>query len=458
MKGKGLEGGSEVNGERPFDAQEIYLSEQRKDLESWRTISLVVALREMLRGGRAVSAEASATRLDACTRVARELTRRGLDATALVRYGMYRDVLGPLIAKLTAMRLAPQWGIEPAIESQEFDHEGWIRALDLPAQVPVIKKEGVRGAAQEFIALLAPKVSRLLSWISVATFRDIVCLTPMADIRDLPQEDMAQFLELQIPYRWVIDHFTQTFLHDWETESLHQAHRWLKGQETPPCPPRLMCDRSIDPGCLAEEIADRAAMRGEAGQRSLPSLMLPAPLHVDTHATTAALVMDSLTGEMTRHAARLLGEGRLREAAAVFEFGVQGSPNNADLYNNWAFCLIPLDPSRSLLLLAKAKELGFHHRALHTYNEMCCLVSLKRYRAALSLAGNTWVEAEAPAGPMMSTIWRPDGPGWRIATSADVRRDLVALAVLVATQQGEEDDLAIWRARLDGLDDSDEAA
>ncbi|MEU8267368.1 hypothetical protein AB0B89_09375 [Sphaerisporangium sp. NPDC049002] len=438
-----------MQGERPFDAHEIYLSDQARETAGRRTISPVVTLRGMLEGGRAFKDERSAARVEAFSTAASELTRRGLDTTALVRHGMFQQVLGALIANLTAARLAPHWHVEPFAGFENFDHEAWAKVLHLPAKIPVIDAGSPRAASKAFANLIIPTIPRIMSWISVASLQDMVCLTPPGSIRGLPQEDLSQFLALQVPYRWMVDYFSHTFLHEWETESLHLTHRWMKGLEVPPCSPELMEDRKIDPELLAFEIADRVtADEGRKSPVSTSTSMTVRPLTAlsTPPEETTALVMVSLAMEMTRHAKHLLSEGRLREAAAVFEFGVQGAPESADLHNNWGFCLIPLEPSKALNLLIRAEELGFYNEALTIYNQMCCLFSLGRHKAALSLAAGKWEQIRS-APSLHATIWKLEGSGWVLKETENLGQDLVELAISVATSNGWHGELEIWSVR-----------
>ncbi|MFG6197226.1 tetratricopeptide repeat protein [Nonomuraea sp. JJY05] len=404
-------------------------------------------------GGQVFKASTSAARLEAFSKAAGELTRRGLDATALVRHGMCQQVLGALIANLTAMRLAPHWGLKPFAGFENFDHDSWAKVLRLPPQVPIIEEEDPRKAAEDFVKVITPLIPRVMSWVSLASLQDMVCLTPPKSIRELPQEEIAQFFELQVPYQWMVDYFSRTFLHEWETKSLHLTHRWIKGLEGPPCSPELMEDRRIEPDLLAHEIADRATSQEDRKPRimRLSSPMLPPPEAPSTRdEATAALVMGSLIGEMTRHATRLLRQGRLREAAAVFEFGVQGAPGNPDLHNNWGFCLIPLEPREALKLLTKAKALGYRCEAINLYNQVCCMVSLGRHKAALSLAASAWDRIKVGRS-LGGTIWQMHHSGWMLADTENACRDLAALAVSVATSHGWQGEAESWNDRIADL-------
>ncbi|MER7211394.1 hypothetical protein ABT340_30450 [Streptosporangium sp. NPDC000239] len=422
----------------PFDAQEIYLSDRSKETGGWRTVSLVVALREMLKDDR-FRGVATVERAEVFEGAARELTRRGLDAVALVRHGLYREVAGALIAGIAATSLASE-------RYEGFDHESWAEVLRLPNRIPTIAGQSPSEAADAFGHVIAPLFPQIISWISTASLRDMVELRAPETIREISDNEINQFFELHTPYRWMIDYFSKTFYREWTTESLHLTHRWLQGFEGPPCSPELMDDRRIDPGTLAFEIADRAASKDDRGSHKV-SLRRVSPARGKE---AAALVMGSLAGEMRRHAVGLLRQGRTKEAAALFEFGVKGAPDNAELYNDWGFCLIPVEPHRALKLLIEAQALGYFFKPLNIYNQMCCLVSLGRHQAALSLAANSWDSVRA-CPPRCGNIWRLDGFSWALEHTKNVCREVADLAVSVATRHGRHDQVKIWSERIVAL-------
>lgn len=422
----------------PFDAQEIYLSDRSKEIGGWRTVSLVVALRKTLEDGwfRGTETPEMAEIFDGATR---ELTRRGLDAVALVRHGLYEEVAGALIAGIAATRLAPEM-----LEGFEgFDHESWAEVLRLPNRILAVETKSLSEVVDAFGRVIVPLFPQVISWISTASLRDMVELRAPKTIREISDDEMSQFFELYTPYRWMIDYFSMTFYREWKTESLHLTHRWLKGLEGPPCSPELMDDRRIDPGTLALEIADRVSS-WEDRESHKALLLKTLPPH---NKEAAALVMGSLTGEMTRHAVILLRQGRAKEAAALFEFGVRGAPDNAELHNNWGFCLIPVDPHRALQLLTRAQDLGYFCGPFNIYNQMCCLVSLGRHQAALSLAANSWDSVRA-CPPACGNIWRLDGSSWTLEHTKDVCRDVADLAASVAARHGGQDQVKTWSERI----------
>jgi len=441
--------------DRPFDAWAICLSDSNQQMAGRRTISLVSALKGLLEG-RGESRPATTDALEEIFgSVTRELTRRGMDAVALVRYGMWQQVMSGLISNLTATRLAPHWGITSFAADSDFDHERWAKVLGLPDEIPAISQQDPRKAGEEFVELLSPIVPLAISWISCASVRDLVQLLPPGEkIPPPPEEDISKFFELRSPYLWMVDYFSTTFLHDWDTSSLHLTYQWIKGAQQPPCDSSLMDDRRIDRSELAIEIADRATVEGNSDttfRGSIPLASTTSTPQLLSHGKTAAsFLMLSLVGEMTRHANQLLTEGRYREAAAVFEFGVQGAPNSADLHNNWGFCLIPENPREALNHLVHALDLGYHNSALNIYNQMCCCVALGRPQAALSLAEHIWSRSR-DLPPSESTIWLKGEAGWTLSTSNDISLNIAQFALLAARNVSADSAAETWSKRVTDL-------
>jgi hypothetical protein len=86
---------------KAFDAVESYLCEtEREPSAQWRTVSLVTAILGIITHGQEFERPTPQARQKAFKAAADELSRRGLDAVALVRYGMAREVIAPLGAAL----------------------------------------------------------------------------------------------------------------------------------------------------------------------------------------------------------------------------------------------------------------------------------------------------------------------------------------------------------------------
>ena len=325
-----------MNDGKAFDATESFLSDSAEEIRSKLTVSLMVAVRGILQRGPRFEYPSLEARRDAFHAAARELTRRGVDASTLVRYGMFREVALPLLAGLLrgpvsdAQKAAP---ISLADESvlvphpEGLDVAGWYQALG-------IKVGGTHwppASAADLLAfvndVLIPTAPLIQNWVYTAPLDDLLLLTPPSDPESLRTYKDSFADEVREQYEWTVDHFTETFYHDWRTASLHHAYGWLADREIPPCPQGLMDERRIDTVKLNAEIARRATSKrpDDPGALSAGGLLVP---------------------QMVEFAKPLLEEGRYREAAAVFEFGIQKMPNDSDLRNNLGFCLFPLDARR----------------------------------------------------------------------------------------------------------------
>lgn len=86
-----------MDDDKAFDAVESYLCEtEREPSEQWRTVSLVTAMLGIITHGPEFEQPTPQARQNAFRAASDELSRRGLDAVALVRYGMAREAIAPL--------------------------------------------------------------------------------------------------------------------------------------------------------------------------------------------------------------------------------------------------------------------------------------------------------------------------------------------------------------------------
>ena len=410
---------------KPFDAVESYLCEtEREPCGQWRTVSLVTAMLGILTHGPEFERPTPQARQQAFKAAADELSRRGLDAVALVRYGMAREVLAPLEAALIVGLItddSPYEGI---------DVQAWQTALDLQppprsSDAQVASGEPIRINITEWVRNnFFPVVSQLHQWTATASLDELVNLTPPT--RDaitslLPGEPGDRALREQ--YRWAVDHFARTFYRDWNTESLHYELRWLDGDILAPCPDEIMSDRRVPRDQITEEIARRVVYNSG---------------NVDPG--------ESLAEEMTRHAEKLLRQGRYREAAAVFEFGVQQRPEDAAVRNNLGFCLIPVEPREALSHLKAAANMGYEPSATNAYNQMCCYVAVGRSRAALNIADSEYKKPKAKQEGAF--LWRSREGQWELFHSESPFSEIAVLAAEIARTEGWKDQEDLWRANI----------
>lgn len=420
-----------MDDDKPFDAAESYFCDAPEaTMAKWRTSSLVTALRGILERQPQFEQGGPQARREAFRATADELTRRGLDALALIRYGMLETITASVITALT----------QSTVENQErpggmsrSDADRWWVALSLSPR-PTFPDTPNPAEVQHLITgVIGPGIPRIVNWIATtASIDDLLELTPPSDV--LPESSGSSLLnsDLHDQYAWAIDHFSSAFYSEWSTSSLHYAHRWLAGHELPPCDPDLMNDRRIDQIQLNAEIARRASTRKRrrSGRPRIDSLM---------------------ASEMQQYAVSLLTRGRYQEAATIFKFAANQRPYDANFQNNIGFCLIPEDPLEALRYLRTAADMDYRHPAVNLHNQMYCHAALHRPREALTVAESMWPEVRSTRS-LGATLWRRDNRDkWVITNVTGDRIAAVDLAISLAHAEGWDADEAAWRERRNEL-------
>jgi hypothetical protein len=414
-----------------FDARQTLLCEgSRRPDDRWSTVSLVTAVRGLVSWTPADTlawprGSSPDSRLTAFQAVTGELTRRGVDAESLVRYGMRNEIAASLMSFLLIKALGLE--IPELARQRSIDLDAWNAVLpnrkiqDLNLQISAENLSMIVNETAQY------QVPLILPWIMRAPLKTLVTLSPP----ELPRLAESFLIspsdsELYQRYAWLVDRFSTTSLHDWLTSSLYCEYRWQAEQEPPPCPPVLMLDREISEERLNAEIARRAVLQVPNGEPDAES----------------ALAVD-----MAGHARALLLQGRGHEAAALFEFASKRRPADAEARNNLGFCLIPENPKQALWDLEAAARMGYDNTVVNVYNRVCCHSALRQARAAIALADGYWMGQDGP--PIGAILWRraPNG-GWDIAEVADSRHALADLIVSIAVEEGLRDEERIWRHRL----------
>jgi hypothetical protein len=367
-------------------------------------------------------------RYDAFKEAADELSRRGLDGLALARYGMRREVAAPLLSALI-VRLVFSDSIDPLDRNSGVDADRWCAVLDLAPPAPLEPIEPIAPnryerevSVQWFQEVFTPVTPQIYQWIANASLDELVNLTPpgpeaQAWLHAIEPPDSS----LREKYRWAVDHFAKTYFREWSTTSLHFELRWLDGDILPPCPNELMLDRKVS----REEITQEIARRAVYNEKPDPG--------------------ESLVEEMSRHAGKLLRQGRFREAAAVFEFGVHQRPEDPELRNNLGFCLIPIEPREALDHLRAAANMGYSSTDTNTHDQMCCYVAIGRSRAALNVAD---LEAQKPGHVgKQALLWRQaSNRSWEIFETDHPFRSIARFAAEIARTEGWKDQEEHWTA------------
>lgn len=408
--------------ERAFDAVESYLSEtDREPSAKWRTASLVTAIHGLIRRGPEFGRPTPEARQHMIRRAAAELTARGLDALSLIRYGMPHEVTAPVTS---ALLLKLMFG--DSIAFAGVDAVPWCAALGIESLEPFTGENSFQETVDQFAKIIVPAMPRIRQWVSSASLDEIIELVPpRRGVLGTSAVAIAGERELRNLYRWAVDHFAKTFYKDWATTSLHNEFRWLDGDMVSPCPAELMRDRSVLKKDLSEEIARRAVYQ-----------------------TPAPDAGSSVVDEMTRHAGSLLRQGRYKEAAAVFEFGVRQRPDDPDIKNNLGFCMIPVNPRVALDHLKMAANIGYRSTATNSYNQMCCYVNLGRPQAALNIAEFEWHRISSKIEQVEAMLlWRLSDSGeWELTDHDDVAKAIAAFAADIARREGWTEQEEFWRA------------
>ena len=422
-----------------FDPRRTLLSEASTSPDArWWTISLVRAVRGLLTWTPAeplvwpshainpvprLDSNPDA-RLEAFLAATNELTRRGLDAESLVRYGMPNEIA----AVLGGMLLLRDLGIDqPELARRRgVDLEAWRAAL--PPLELNIGDDGVSAHRLGEIAMGYARtyVPAIFSWIASAPLTSLVMLSPPeASQLAHPHPGCNGDTKVRERYAWLVDRFSTSSIRDWLTTSLQYEFRWQDGTEPPPCPLECMIEREVDKNELNAELARRSAhsIGGDLDPQSI------------------------LASEVDSHARNLVRQGRPHEAAALFEFAVLKRPYDAGIRNNLGFCLMPENPRAALKELETAAHMGYDHPAVNVYNRACCYLALEQPRDAMAISEEYWAANTLPdADGAILWQWPPD-PGWALTEVGEPNGALAELMVCLASNMGWQEDQLRWEER-----------
>ena len=416
--------------ERPFDARFALLGDRGRPASSWRTVSLVTALREFLiRDPDSVipNAEQHCELLNLCSS---ELTARGLDANSLIRYGLFPEVIAGVIGPYIVRKVSAQDDRSegPPTLSQTRAQE-WDSLLDerLP-EVDAQETFSRERLATDLTAALGGAVALIGRWVQYAPLADVIALRPPStewlDQRPQLEFDATMWAE----YRWAVERFSVTSLQDWSLTSLHREYQWVRGETLAPCAEDLMLDRHVDTSALEGEIARRAV--APARDEQMPE------------------VRASLAARMQSRQPDLLRARRFQSEAALFEFAVAENPNDAAARNNLGFCLLPHDADEAWPHLRESARLGYEPFVVNLYNRVLCLALLGDAEDALRLAEEEWGGLRPDSSH--ATLWRFKdvlSDELTLVERVDPVRELAQLGAELATRRSDSERAAQWLAR-----------
>jgi tetratricopeptide (TPR) repeat protein len=388
-----------------FDARQCLLSERSTVPEAnWHPSSLLQRFRSAVlypprdhRGDHLLVREIDATNALAY------LGQLGFDIEWIARFGLTHEL---------STRLA-LWVIDWSSElDQDQERPGWL-APWLEAFEQHVGDEFDSSDIGQMLAAAHRSgfIGWIERWLQQAPLQDIIGWTPIAKVDEHQVPDDGQA-------RWMIDRFTETYLRDWAETSLQHEYRYLRGRQDPPVPLAEMMRRQLSEADVDRELARRAV----EGSRS-------------------RLV------EVKSQAIALLGEGRRREATALFDAARILEPQDAEAHNNYGFCLTPDDPETALRALVRAEELGLATKALNLLNQAIALRLLGRTVDALTATERAHDQTGGRSEP--AWLWT------NLATSEEPTIENVDLLTYIrrlgrelAEEVGEKEQSELWRERL----------
>jgi len=353
---------------RPFDVAEMYMIDSEvADLSKWRMPSLMEGLKRELAWQ---SHQDRAGRRSRISDLTGELRRRGIDVESLVRYGFATTIAVAIMISHTVARLMSD---EP--ESEFLASHGITPWLSLIGP-PQTDQDGDAEVDLE-------QINWIRHWVHSADLEDVFEWIPPSS---LSPESPVTGVDSSVldKAKWLADRFTMTYLQSWHTSSLKLEWLYINGRRTAPCARGDMAARRVGELELARLLADNE-MDGERR------------------------TVDPSGPPLVQLALQLIEDGRRDTAAAMFEAASALSPSNPEIFNNWAFCLIPDDPEKALSLLDDAAALGMEQATTVVANRLLCYLRLERYATGLALAESMCAGWADLAG-RRSFLWEIEGP------------------------------------------------
>ena len=380
---------------RPFDATAIRRNDEERPRDQRQTTSLIIELREHLITPPWIY-PAPDERAYVIKECRDQLASRGVDVEGLIRYGIAPMIAGSFGISLMIAEKLSGVDVDPA----------WVRCLD----EEITGDDTERDLETRFqTAMTGSFRTRIRSWAASAPLDEIENWTAPGTTPDpLPDPDRERVDHAW----WLLDRFTETYLDDWYTTSLHMEWRYQFSQRLGPCESSAMSERRIAVDDLSRAIAERATTAWE---------------HGDTPAIGAT------PADFTALAVENLEAGRSDVAAGIFEGFIRVDPTNADAHNNYGFCVLPTDPAKAYEHLRRAEGLRFSPQITNSANQVLALHRMGRTTEAIELA-QTSLDAGHPQAS--SYLWRLHGTDLQLVSVTDVHAELQALLTrLIGGQQ-----------------------
>lgn len=359
-----------------FDARQILLSEPASAPDAlWHTSSL---LQEVARtvGSHPYGASGRyiLKREVFGTSALGALGQRGIDPEALIRYGLGDRVKLGIASWLARLERAPD-----ARATAWPHHEDWRQIFG------VTEEGGSPGVGRYFDSAIRGSAQRYFdSWLATAPLPDLLAWRPSPTASGAVRRETEQVERWQ----WLVDRFTQTYLHSWSFSSLKQEYSFLTGQADAGFSLDVLQERAVPVERVARAIAD-AAVADDGG------------------------IDPRVVGALTEQAVELLQGGERTAAAALFEAARTFKPGDATLRNNYAFCILIDRPDEARLLLEDALAMKVSSRAVTLCNLMLAHHLLGDNTIALKLANDAYDAGESYLTG--AYLWQADESGeWAV--------------------------------------------
>ena len=263
---------SHRNSLKPFDAGEFfYRDSDNLDRSTWETVSLLYALRSTYLP--TPDSLLDPNRSEKLSLAAAELRRRRFNVDELLRCGLRSRLVSALalaivMPDLLAASPPQRDGEDESARTPELvapPPSGWPELLDEYLAAKDLMAPGVSNvsvALHRLAAVFSSEFSMHLQlWAGTAPIDDLINWRPPT-IDAFLAYDLENESAIKAACRrplWMIDRFTETYLKDWDTDSLRLEWRFQHGSETAPCSRREMATRSTDINDLARTLAQASA-------------------------------------------------------------------------------------------------------------------------------------------------------------------------------------------------------
>lgn len=377
--------------DRPFDARQIYMSDEDRPHADRRTVALIMELETLICVPPRLSSDLTERSYD-IQAVQDQLTSRGFDADSLIRYGigvrLSMSIVGYVLLPIMKddEHLRPMLeGMETAIQEPDSD---WMKFFEDAYQADTGDTSGTRHEKARYA--IHGFLDRVMNWLAQANLNDIkIWNSPTLHNGPSVADGSPQSVN-RINARWITDRFTACFAGDWQLSSLYQEWLYLHGRIPAPCSSTAMAERKMNAAEISAAIAKETS---ENWRRK------------------STEEQESRASDFIGVAASHLRNGKPELAGAIFEALTFVDPNDAEALNNYGFCLIAIDPSTAVEVLQKANRLYKGTNLITLANSVLALHLAHRNSDAYTLA----VGEQARALPSQSALM------WLINTDDEIK-------------------------------------